>query len=138
MGEVVDVIDMDIDTDSIKLPIDTLRTPIAARRRYDLFMGYRNSEAYRNKELKEKRDGFARYLSLAPAIAVALDKLSQDLFGSVVKLIAEAFTNRQIAETLKLSEKTIESHRANVFAKLGMRDREEIVRYAIRRGLVEA
>ena len=55
----------------------------------------------------------------------------------VVKLIAEAFTNRQIAEILKLSEKTIESHRANVFAKLGMRDRVEIVRYAIRRGLVE-
>jgi DNA-binding NarL/FixJ family response regulator len=56
----------------------------------------------------------------------------------VVKLIAEAFTNRQIAETLKLSEKTIESHRSNVFSKLGMRDRVEIVRYAIRRGLVEA
>jgi DNA-binding NarL/FixJ family response regulator len=55
----------------------------------------------------------------------------------VVKLIAEAYTNRQIAETLKLSEKTIESHRANVFAKLGMRDRVEIVRYAIRRGVVE-
>ena len=55
----------------------------------------------------------------------------------MVKLIAEAYTNRQIAETLKLSEKTIESHRANVFAKLGMRDRVEIVRYAIRRGLVE-
>jgi DNA-binding NarL/FixJ family response regulator len=56
----------------------------------------------------------------------------------VVKLIAEAFTNKQIAETLKLSEKTVESHRANVFSKLGMRDRVEIVRYAIRRGLVEA
>jgi DNA-binding NarL/FixJ family response regulator len=55
----------------------------------------------------------------------------------VVKLIAEAFTNRQIAETLKLSEKTVESHRANVFSKLGMRDRVELVRYAIRRGLVE-
>ncbi len=55
----------------------------------------------------------------------------------VVKLIAEAFTNRQIAKTLNLSEKTIESHRANVFAKLGMRDRVELVRYAIRRGLVE-
>jgi DNA-binding NarL/FixJ family response regulator len=55
----------------------------------------------------------------------------------VVKLIAEAYTNKQIAETLKLSEKTVESHRTNVFAKLGMRDRVEIVRYAIRRGLVE-
>jgi DNA-binding NarL/FixJ family response regulator len=55
----------------------------------------------------------------------------------VVKLIAEAYTNKQIAETLKLAEKTVESHRANVLAKLGMRDRVEIVRYAIRRGLVE-
>jgi DNA-binding NarL/FixJ family response regulator len=55
----------------------------------------------------------------------------------VVKLIAEAYTNRQIADTLKLSEKTIESHRANVLAKLEMRDRVELVRYAIRRGLVE-
>ena len=55
----------------------------------------------------------------------------------VVKLIAEAFTNRQIAETLKVSEKTVESHRANVLAKLGMRDRVELARYAVRRGLVE-
>ena len=56
----------------------------------------------------------------------------------VVKLIAEAFTNAQIAEILHLSEKTVESHRANVLRKLGMRDRVELVRYAIRRGLVEA
>jgi DNA-binding NarL/FixJ family response regulator len=56
----------------------------------------------------------------------------------VVKLIAEAHTNAQIAATLHLSEKTIESHRANVLRKLGMRDRVELVRYAIRRGLVEA
>ena len=55
----------------------------------------------------------------------------------VVKLIAEAFTNRQIAETLKVSEKTVESHRANVLSKLGMRDRVELARYAVRRGLVE-
>jgi DNA-binding NarL/FixJ family response regulator len=56
----------------------------------------------------------------------------------VVKLIAEAYTNKQIAEILKVSEKTVESHRANVLAKLGMRDRVELVRYAIRRGLIEA
>ena len=55
----------------------------------------------------------------------------------VVKLIAEAHTNRQIADTLMLSEKTVESHRANLLAKLGMRDRVELARYAIRRGLVE-
>jgi DNA-binding NarL/FixJ family response regulator len=55
----------------------------------------------------------------------------------VVKLIAEAYTNKQIAAALHVSEKTVESHRANVLSKLGMRDRVELVRYAIRRGLVE-
>ena len=56
----------------------------------------------------------------------------------VVKLIAEAYTNKQIGSILNVSEKTVESHRANVLAKLGMRDRVELVRYAVRRGLVEA
>jgi DNA-binding NarL/FixJ family response regulator len=56
----------------------------------------------------------------------------------VVKLIAEAHTNSQIAEVLHMAEKTVESHRANVLRKLGMRDRVELVRYAIRRGLIEA
>lgn len=55
----------------------------------------------------------------------------------VVKLIAEAHTNKQIAAILHLSEKTVEGHRANVLQKLGMRDRVELVRYAIRRGLIE-
>lgn len=55
----------------------------------------------------------------------------------VVKLIAEAHTNKQIAQILSVSEKTVESHRGNVLAKLGMRDRVELVRYAIRRGLIE-
>jgi DNA-binding NarL/FixJ family response regulator len=56
----------------------------------------------------------------------------------VVKLVAEAHTNAQIAAALHLSEKTVETHRGNVLRKLGMRDRVELVRYAIRRGLVEA
>ncbi len=55
----------------------------------------------------------------------------------VVKLIAEAHTNAQIAAILHVSEKTVESHRGNVLRKLGMRDRVELVRYAIRRGLIE-
>ena len=56
----------------------------------------------------------------------------------VLKLIAEAYTNKRIAETLHVAEKTVESHRANLLRKLGMRDRVELVRYAIRRGLTEA
>jgi DNA-binding NarL/FixJ family response regulator len=55
----------------------------------------------------------------------------------VIKLIAEAHTNKEIADILHLSEKTVESHRGNLLRKLGMRDRVELVRYAIRRGLVE-
>lgn len=55
----------------------------------------------------------------------------------VLKLIAEAHTSRQIADALVVSIKTVESHRANILAKLGMRDRVELTRYAIRRGLVE-
>ncbi|MBW3608327.1 MAG: response regulator transcription factor [Actinobacteria bacterium] len=55
----------------------------------------------------------------------------------VVKLIAEAYTNEQIAEQLVISRKTVERHRANILEKLGMRDRVELTRYAIRRGLIE-
>lgn len=55
----------------------------------------------------------------------------------VVKLVAEAHTNREIAAILHLSEKTVENHRARAMKKLGLRDRVELVRYAIRRGLVE-
>jgi DNA-binding NarL/FixJ family response regulator len=55
----------------------------------------------------------------------------------VVKLIAEAHTNEQIAEVLTISQRTVERHRENIMGKLGMRDRVELTRYAIRRGLIE-
>jgi DNA-binding NarL/FixJ family response regulator len=55
----------------------------------------------------------------------------------VVKLVAEAHTNKEIAAILHLSEKTVENHRSNAMRKLGMRDRVELVRYAIRRGLID-
>jgi DNA-binding NarL/FixJ family response regulator len=57
--------------------------------------------------------------------------------SEIVKLIAEGQTSREIASTLVISEKTVERHRANVLEKLGMRDRVELTRYAIRMGLVE-
>jgi DNA-binding NarL/FixJ family response regulator len=55
----------------------------------------------------------------------------------ILKLIAEAHTSKQIAELLVISVKTVERHRANILEKLGMRDRVELTRYAIKRGLVE-
>ena len=56
----------------------------------------------------------------------------------IVKLIAEGHTGREIAQALVISEKTVERHRSNILDKLGMRDRVELTRYAIRRGLIEA
>ena len=55
----------------------------------------------------------------------------------VLKLIAEAYTSKQIAAELIISVKTVERHRQNLLDKLGMRDRVDLTRYAIRRGLVE-
>jgi DNA-binding NarL/FixJ family response regulator len=55
----------------------------------------------------------------------------------ILKLIAEAYPSTTIAQMLTISIKTVERHRANILEKLGMRDRVELTRYAIRRGLVE-
>ena len=55
----------------------------------------------------------------------------------VLKLIAEAHTSKEIAEQLWISVKTVERHRQNILDKLGMRDRVELTRYAIRRGLIQ-
>jgi DNA-binding NarL/FixJ family response regulator len=55
----------------------------------------------------------------------------------VLKLIAEAQTSKEIAQQLFISIKTVERHRQNILDKLGMRDRVELTRYAIRRGLIQ-
>jgi DNA-binding NarL/FixJ family response regulator len=55
----------------------------------------------------------------------------------VLKLIAEAHTSKEIAKMLWISIKTVERHRQNILDKLGMRDRVELTRYAIKRGLIQ-
>jgi DNA-binding NarL/FixJ family response regulator len=55
----------------------------------------------------------------------------------VLRLISEGHTNRQIAEVLSISVRTVESHRANLMSKLGLHSRVELVRYAKRHGLLE-
>jgi DNA-binding NarL/FixJ family response regulator len=55
----------------------------------------------------------------------------------VLKLIAEAHSSKEIAKELFISIKTVERHRQNILDKLGMRDRVELTRYAIRRGLTQ-
>jgi DNA-binding NarL/FixJ family response regulator len=85
--------------------------------------------------------------AMTPLIREFLDRARRDLpvredpltprEQEVVKLVAEGYSNKQIAETLVISEKTVERHRANVMEKLGIRDRVALTRYAIRHGLIE-
>jgi DNA-binding NarL/FixJ family response regulator len=78
-----------------------------------------------------------RYLDLVRDSADGnLDPLT-DREREVVKLIAEGHSGKGIAETLMISEHTVERHRANIFAKLGIRDRVLLTRYAIRNRLTE-
>lgn len=55
----------------------------------------------------------------------------------IVQLAAEGYKNREIAERLNISLKTVETHRANIMQKLNISDRVELVRYAIRAGIIE-
>jgi two-component system response regulator NreC len=56
----------------------------------------------------------------------------------VLRLIAEGYTNRQIADLLVVSPNTVEVHRSRIREKLNLHDRTEILKYAMSRGLVEA
>ncbi|MFF3946413.1 response regulator [Streptomyces sp. NPDC001902] len=56
----------------------------------------------------------------------------------VLKLVAEGHSSKEIAETLVISVKTVHRHRANLLGKLGLHDRLQLTRYAIRAGLIEA
>jgi DNA-binding NarL/FixJ family response regulator len=77
------------------------------------------------------------YLERARAGEAVHGELLTPREEEIVKLVAEAHTNEEIAEMLVISKKTVERHRANILEKLGMRDRVELTRYAIRRGLVQ-
>lgn len=55
----------------------------------------------------------------------------------ILKLIAEGYTNREIAESLFISVKTVETHKANIMEKLNLHKRAELVRYAIRKGILQ-
>jgi DNA-binding NarL/FixJ family response regulator len=79
------------------------------------------------------RDWLARVRRGEPMPGAVLTPREEE----VVKLIAEGHSSREIARLLTISVKTVDRHRANVLDKLGMRDRVELTKYAIRAGLVE-
>lgn len=54
----------------------------------------------------------------------------------VLRLVAEGYTTREIADLLVVSPKTVEGHKSSLMSKLGLRNRVELVRYAIRKGII--
>lgn len=54
----------------------------------------------------------------------------------ILQLVAEGFSNRQIAEMLKLSIKTVKTHRLHLMQKLDLHDRTELVKYAFTKGII--
>ncbi len=55
----------------------------------------------------------------------------------VLAWIADGLSNQEVADKLIISVKTVERHRANILAKLGLHSRTELVKYAIRKGLIQ-
>jgi DNA-binding NarL/FixJ family response regulator len=55
----------------------------------------------------------------------------------VLTLVAEGYTNQQMAKILCVSPKTVDGHRTNLMGKLDLHDRTEVVKYALRRNLIE-
>jgi len=75
------------------------------------------------------------YLARAERGEESFEHIS-DREREILKLIAEGKTNKEIAEMLFLSVKTVQAHRANLMRKLGLHDRVELVKYAIRKGII--
>ena len=54
----------------------------------------------------------------------------------VLKLVAEGYTSPEIADMLKVTPKTVEGHKTSLMAKLGIHNRIELVKYALRKGII--
>lgn len=78
-----------------------------------------------------------KYLDLAERGRTLPEKAITDREEEILKLVAEGHTSKEIGDLLVISAKTVERHRANLLQKLGLRDRVELTRYAIRTGLIE-
>jgi two-component system, NarL family, response regulator NreC len=81
---------------------------------------------------------------LSPSVAARLAAVHRSLTNEdltvreveVLRLIALGYTTVETARKLHVSPRTVESHRAHIYTKLGVRTRAELVRYALRRGLL--
>jgi DNA-binding NarL/FixJ family response regulator len=81
---------------------------------------------------KQVLDGYLEQAGVGEEAHGELTKRELELIG----LIAEGKTNKEIADLLKISVHTVQTHRLNLMKKLDVHDRTQLVRYAIRRGLI--
>ncbi|MEU8617372.1 response regulator transcription factor [Streptomyces sp. NPDC048623] len=77
------------------------------------------------------------YLDRARSGEALPDRPITEREEEILKLVAEGHSSKEIGDLLVISPKTVERHRANLLQKLGLRDRLELTRYAIRVGLIE-
>ncbi|MFE7093012.1 MULTISPECIES: response regulator [Streptomyces] len=77
------------------------------------------------------------YLDRARAGGPIPERLITEREEEILKLVVEGHSSKEIGDLLVISHKTVERHRANLLQKLGLRDRLELTRYAIRAGLIE-
>jgi RNA polymerase sigma factor (sigma-70 family) len=82
-------------------------------------------------ETQLTRDRSAKAYNLAQALQALTPRELE-----ILKLVAEGYTNQEIADQLTLSIKTVQAHRANVMEKLDLRDITHLVRFAVRYGLI--
>jgi DNA-binding NarL/FixJ family response regulator len=109
-----------------------LRLAVRAVARGDTFLSPSMARALVQHYLSLREEGAAPGASAADPY--------ESLSGrerEVLKLVAEGCTNQDIADQLVLSVKTVQAHRARLMEKLGLRDVTHLVRYAVRRGLVD-
>lgn len=86
-----------------------------------------------SKTLVERSLGKARSLNSAPEVAFELLSAREK---QVLQLAARGFLNRQIAARMHIGEKSVEKYRSRIFKKLKLRDRAELVDFALRLGLL--
>jgi two-component system response regulator NreC len=102
--------------------IEAIRHASAGRRYVSAPLSERMVDAYLQKLTSE-------------GPATVFDALT-DREREVLQLVANGLSNREVAERLEISVRTAETHRAHVMQKLGLRNQNELIRYAVRRGLV--
>ena len=113
--------------------------------------GYVLKDSTADELVKAVREAAADRRYLSPPLSDAAieayvkggDDAAPDLYSSlssrereVLQLAAEGHTNAEIGKRLFISPRTVEIHRANMMAKLGLHDRTELIRYALKRGIL--